>query len=65
MDANCIDYTGGWMRVAYIDMRNSSHQCPVDSDYYHRAQIQEECVIGPAMAIIIISALVLVSLFMA
>ena len=28
MDANCTGYTGGWMRVAYIDMRNSSHQCP-------------------------------------
>ena len=28
MDANCAGYTGGWMRVAYIDMRNSSHQCP-------------------------------------
>ena len=28
MDANCSGYTGGWMRVAYIDMRNSSHQCP-------------------------------------
>ena len=20
--------TGGWMRMAYLDMRNSSHQCP-------------------------------------
>ena len=28
MDANCSGYTGGWMRVAYIDMRISSHQCP-------------------------------------
>ena len=28
MDANCTGYTGGWMRVAHIDMRNSSHQCP-------------------------------------
>ena len=30
MDANstCTDFTGGWMRVAYLDMRNSSHQCP-------------------------------------
>ena len=28
MDADCTGYTGGWMRVAYIDMRNSSHQCP-------------------------------------
>ena len=28
MDSNCTGYTGGWMRVAYIDMRNSSHQCP-------------------------------------
>ena len=28
MDANCTGYTGGWMRVAYIDMRNSSHHCP-------------------------------------
>ena len=22
------ELTGGWMRVAYIDMRNTSHQCP-------------------------------------
>ena len=22
------DLTGGWMRVAYIDMRNTNHQCP-------------------------------------
>ena len=28
MDANCTGYTEGWMRVAHIDMRNSSHQCP-------------------------------------
>ena len=28
MDTNCTDYSGGWMRVAHIDMRNSSHQCP-------------------------------------
>ena len=28
MDADCQNMTGGWMRVAYIDMRNSSHQCP-------------------------------------
>ena len=28
MDADCGNMTGGWMRVAYIDMRNSSHQCP-------------------------------------
>ena len=28
MDAKCNGYTGGWMRVAHIDMRNSSHQCP-------------------------------------
>ena len=28
LDANCTGYTGGWMWVAYIDMRNSSHQCP-------------------------------------
>ena len=28
MDANCTGHTGGWMRVAHIDMRNSSHQCP-------------------------------------
>ena len=28
MDADCANMTGGWMRVAYIDMRNSSHQCP-------------------------------------
>ena len=27
MDANCTGYTGGWMRVAHIDMRNSSHHC--------------------------------------
>ena len=28
MDADCQNMTGGWMRIAYIDMRNSSHQCP-------------------------------------
>ena len=28
MDADCGNMTGGWMRVAYIDMTNSSHQCP-------------------------------------
>ena len=28
MDSDCTGYTGGWMRVAYIDMKNSSHQCP-------------------------------------
>ena len=28
MNADCQNMTGGWMRVAYIDMRNSSHQCP-------------------------------------
>ena len=28
MDANCTGYTGGWMRVAHIDMRNSTHCCP-------------------------------------
>ena len=28
MDATCGNLTGGWMRVAYMDMRNSSHQCP-------------------------------------
>ena len=28
MNRTCGNFTGGWMRVAYIDMRNSSHQCP-------------------------------------
>ena len=28
MDSTCGNLTGGWMRVAYLDMRNSSHQCP-------------------------------------
>ena len=28
MDADCSGYNGGWLRVANIDMRNSSHQCP-------------------------------------
>ena len=28
MDASCGNMTGGWMRVAHIDMTNSSHQCP-------------------------------------
>ena len=28
MNATCGNMTGGWMRVAYIDMRNSIHQCP-------------------------------------
>ena len=28
MNATCENLKGGWMRVAYLDMRNSSHQCP-------------------------------------
>ena len=28
MNATSGNLTGGWMRVAYIDMRNTSHQCP-------------------------------------
>ena len=28
MNADCTGYAGGWMRVAYIDMKNSSHRCP-------------------------------------
>ena len=28
MNATCEHLKGGWMRVAYLDMRNSSHQCP-------------------------------------
>ena len=28
MDGTTDNLTGGWMRVAYIDMKNSSHQCP-------------------------------------
>ena len=27
-DATCDNLTGGWMRVAYFDMRRPSHQCP-------------------------------------
>jgi hypothetical protein len=28
MTRPCGGVTGGWMRVAYLDMTNSSHQCP-------------------------------------
>ena len=28
MTRSCGGVTGGWMRVAYLDMTNSSHQCP-------------------------------------
>ena len=28
MNDTCGNLTGGWTRVAYLDMRNSSHQCP-------------------------------------
>ena len=28
MNITCGDQTGGWMRVANIDMRNTSHTCP-------------------------------------
>ena len=28
MTRTCGGVTGGWMRVAYLDMSNSSHQCP-------------------------------------
>ena len=29
--------TGGWMRVAYIDMRNTSHQCPSGLTLFSRS----------------------------
>ena len=28
MDSSCGNMTGGWMRVAYLDMTNTSHHCP-------------------------------------
>jgi hypothetical protein len=28
MDSSCANMTGGWMRIAYLDMKNSHHQCP-------------------------------------
>ena len=31
------DLTGGWMRVAYIDMRNTSHQCPSGLSFSSRS----------------------------
>ena len=36
MNATC-NMTGGWMRVAYLDMRNSSHQCPTGFSYMARS----------------------------
>ena len=34
----CVDTrTGGWMRVAYIDMRNTSHQCPSGLTLFSRS----------------------------
>ena len=33
MDADCTGYTGGWMRVAYIDMRTLVISVPVDLAY--------------------------------
>ena len=37
MDATSGDLTGGWMRVAYIDMRNTSHQCPSGLTLFSRS----------------------------
>ena len=37
MTRTCGGVTGGWMRVAYLDMSNSSHQCPSS---LHSAQTQ-------------------------
>ena len=28
MDSDCANMTGGWMRVAYLDMKNPHHYCP-------------------------------------
>ena len=28
MTRSCGGVTGGWVRVGYLDMTNSSHQCP-------------------------------------
>lgn len=28
MDSDCANMTGGWMRIAYLDMKNPNHQCP-------------------------------------
>ena len=36
MNATCGNLTGGWARVAYLDMRNLSHQCPTGFRYLTR-----------------------------
>ena len=37
MNATSGNLTGGWMRVAYIDMRNTSHQCPSGLTLFSRS----------------------------
>ena len=37
MNATSGNLTGGWMRVAYIDMRNTSHQCPSGFTLFSRS----------------------------
>ena len=37
MNATSGNLTGGWMRVAYIDMRNTRHQCPSELTLFSRS----------------------------
>ena len=39
MDSNCANMTGGWMRIAYLDMKNPSHQCPSKLNLLSRSSI--------------------------
>ena len=44
------------MRVAYLDMRNSSHHCPSAltlADCYHGAQLPGDCVIQPTPDVLV------------
>ena len=36
MDRTCGGITGGWMRVANIDMKNTSHKCPPGAERDHQ-----------------------------
>ena len=39
MDSKCGNITGGRMRVAYLDMKSSKHQCPSELELLSRNPI--------------------------
>ena len=40
MTRSCGGVTGGWVRVGYLDMTNSSHQCPNGSTEHNNSNIR-------------------------